>query len=117
MTSETPRVEEQLPLQRWRTPRPAGGPNGEAGNAPDPHVAELLHEIHHLREALRTRGVIEQAKGILMAQQRCTADEAFALLVRHSQNHNRKLRDIAAEIVARVSDRRDGTQNDSMSQG
>jgi len=57
----------------------------------------------HLEQALASRTVIDQAMGIVMAEQRCTADEAFALLRAHSQNTNRKLRDVAAEVIARVS--------------
>lgn len=53
----------------------------------------------HLATALESRGVIEQAKGILIAMQRCTADEAFDILRRSSQRQNRKLRAIAQEIV------------------
>jgi GAF domain-containing protein len=52
-----------------------------------------------MAEAMRTRAVIEQAKGILMAARRCTADEAFDLLVRLSQQSHRKLRDIAVALV------------------
>ncbi|HYI61093.1 MAG TPA: GAF and ANTAR domain-containing protein [Acidimicrobiales bacterium] len=58
-----------------------------------------------LQEAMRSRAQIEQAKGILMVSSRCTADEAFALLVRASQRENRKLRDIAAEMVERAQRR------------
>jgi GAF domain-containing protein len=56
-----------------------------------------------LEQALASRTTIDQAIGILMAQQRCTADEAFALLRSHSQNSNRKIRDLAADIIRRVS--------------
>jgi GAF domain-containing protein len=59
-------------------------------------------ESEHLQKAMESRAVIEQAKGILMTQSRVSADDAFELLVRASQRENRKLRDIAAEIVARV---------------
>ena len=38
-----------------------------------------------LREAMRSRAVIEQAKGILMAARRCSAADAFEILVRLSQ--------------------------------
>ncbi len=55
-----------------------------------------------LREALSTRGVIEQAKGILMAQQHCSAEEAFEMLRHASQRSQMKLRDVAAELVERV---------------
>jgi GAF domain-containing protein len=56
-----------------------------------------------LEEALSSRSVIDQALGILMAQQRCTAVEALALLRSHSQNTNRKVREVAAELIERVS--------------
>jgi GAF domain-containing protein len=56
-----------------------------------------------LERAMMSRAVIEQAKGIIMGQQNCSADQAFAELVRWSQRANRKLHDIAAEIVAEVS--------------
>jgi AmiR/NasT family two-component response regulator len=46
--------------------------------------------------ALRSRAVIEQAKGIIMGGQRCTAEEAFRILARASQHRNQKLRDIVA---------------------
>jgi GAF domain-containing protein len=62
---------------------------------------EAYELSQQLQQAMESRAVIEQAKGILMAAQGCDADEAFRILVRASQNQNRKLRAIAAEIVAR----------------
>ena len=56
-----------------------------------------------MAEAMKYRATIEQAKGILMGAQRCGADEAFQLLVRASQRENRKLREIAGEVVSRVT--------------
>jgi GAF domain-containing protein len=56
----------------------------------------------NLGEAMISRAVIEQAKGILMGAQGITADDAFALLVKASQRENTKLRDVAARIVANV---------------
>jgi GAF domain-containing protein len=53
-----------------------------------------------LGEAMRSRAVIEQAKGMLMAAQRCDEDQAFELLVRASQRENLKLREVAQRIVA-----------------
>jgi GAF domain-containing protein len=55
--------------------------------------------IEQLRAALSSRAVIDQAKGILMAANRITADEAFERLVRRSQRANVKLRDVATRIV------------------
>ncbi|MCW2777487.1 MAG: hypothetical protein JWN17_1212 [Frankiales bacterium] len=64
-----------------------------------------LHEAQtrtaaQLQEAMRSRAVIEQAKGILMGQRRIPADAAFDLLVRLSQDSQRKLRDVAEALVA-----------------
>ncbi|WP_169738795.1 GAF and ANTAR domain-containing protein [Jiangella gansuensis] len=64
--------------------------------------AELAEQ---LEQALSSRTVIDQAIGILMAEQRCSADDAFAVLRTHSQNNNRKLRDVAEALVTRVSRR------------
>ncbi|MFG3556977.1 ANTAR domain-containing protein [Micromonospora sp. NPDC047557] len=58
-----------------------------------------------LREAMHSRAVIEQAKGIIMGERRCTPDEAFALLSKISQDTNRKVRDVAEALVARVVQR------------
>ena len=52
-----------------------------------------------LREALTSRAVIDQAKGIVMAVHRISAEEAFALLVDRSQRENRKLRDLAEHFL------------------
>jgi GAF domain-containing protein len=54
----------------------------------------------HLRVALQSRAVIEQAKGVLMERYRCTPDDAFQRLVAQSKGENRKLREVAAELVA-----------------
>lgn len=57
---------------------------------------------YHLNEAMKTRAVIEQAKGILMAQSpTLSADDAFELLRKASQRENMKLREIARRIVER----------------
>jgi hypothetical protein len=52
-----------------------------------------------LAEAMRTRAVIEQAKGMLMAEKQISADEAFQLLSQTSQTANTKLRDVAQRLV------------------
>jgi AmiR/NasT family two-component response regulator len=58
-----------------------------------------------LGEAMDHRALIEQAKGLLMAAQRCTSDTAFGYLVQASQRENVKLRDIAARVVADANER------------
>jgi GAF domain-containing protein len=57
-----------------------------------------------LQTAMVSRAVIEQAKGIVMGRRRCTAEEAFAVLTKISQDTNRKLRDVAATLVAQAQD-------------
>ena len=55
-----------------------------------------------LGQAMRSRAVIEQAKGVLMARSpQMTADEAFDVLRKASQRENIKVRDIAQRIVDR----------------
>jgi GAF domain-containing protein len=60
----------------------------------------------NLQRALDSRAVIDQAKGILMARHGMSADAAFDVLSKESQLANRKLRDLAEDLVDEV--RRDG---------
>jgi GAF domain-containing protein len=62
-----------------------------------------VETARNLESALATRGVIEQAKGIIMARNGCTADLAFGILAMQSQAENRKLREVAAEVVLRTT--------------
>ncbi|WP_110004807.1 GAF and ANTAR domain-containing protein [Geodermatophilus normandii] len=64
--------------------------------------ALLGEHARNMELAMRSRAVIEQAKGVLMAQRHVDADAAFELLREASQRYNRKLRDIAAGIVDSV---------------
>ncbi len=67
-----------------------------------PAGRELLQrsECARLLARLATMPVIEQAKGIIMAQSHCGQAEAFDLLRRASQRSNVPVRDLAAQIVA-----------------
>ncbi len=65
-----------------------------------------LHAFHsartradNLQAALATRGVIDQAKGILMDRHKLTADQAFQVLAQMSMKTNRKLHAVADELV------------------
>jgi GAF domain-containing protein len=60
---------------------------------------------NQLRIAMESRSVIEQAKGIVMAQNGCGADEAFTALARLSQTRNVKLRELAQDVVQRANSR------------
>jgi len=71
---------------------------------------EILHDSAYARLLARqqTMAVIEQAKGIIMAQQRCGSEEAFDLLRRASQYANVKVHVLAAQIVEHVTSRSNG---------
>ena len=49
---------------------------------------------------MASRSVIDQAKGAVRAVTGLSGDEAFALLAARSQNANRKLSDVAADVLA-----------------
>ena len=66
-------------------------------------LAQQSAEVSNLQEALASRSTIDQALGVLMAQNRCTRDEAFGILRRASQNRNVKLRDVAAAVIQRFT--------------
>lgn len=79
------------------------------------HVAIALESAgtkEQLTEAMRTRDIIGQATGVLMARLNLDAQEAFARLVRTSQQENVKVRDIAFRVVEAV-----GTQNGNRPEG
>jgi GAF domain-containing protein len=57
-----------------------------------------------MRQALSTRDMIGQAKGILMERHQISADAAFGLLVKASQDSNRKLRQVAEMVTATNAD-------------
>jgi GAF domain-containing protein len=61
--------------------------------------ARVVDQAHNMRLAMESRAVIEQAKGVLMAQRGVDDQQAFDMLRDASQRYNRKLRDIAAGIV------------------
>lgn len=75
---------------------------------------EMLHDSAYARLLARfeSQPVIEQAKGILIAESHCTADEAFDILRRASQRQNIRVRDLAEQIVTRAS-RKPPTKNPS----
>lgn len=52
-----------------------------------------------LGHAVEARNRVGQAQGILMARYRITADQAFAVLLRHSQDTNTKLRLLADDVI------------------
>lgn len=74
------------------------------------HNAESYWSARELADqlatALESRIVIEQAKGVLMSSGQ-SAGAAFKMLVSASQRESRKLREVAADVVARAESRAD----------
>ena len=62
-------------------------------------AARTEEDLAHMRKAMMSRAVIEQAKGILMERHKVTDDQAFTILTHASQQTNVKLRDVAADLV------------------
>jgi GAF domain-containing protein len=71
-------------------------------------AARNKERAEHLEEAVRSNREVGMAMGILMASGHATQEQAFAALRRASQHLNRKLRDVAAEVVetGRLPERR-----------
>jgi GAF domain-containing protein len=81
-----------------------------AFDASDDAVAHILARhasiaVAHARkeasllQAMDARKLIGQAQGMLMERFSVDADAAFAILRRYSQDNNRKLRDVAVELI------------------
>jgi len=62
-------------------------------------VAELRKENTQLREALESRVIIEQAKGVLAERFFLVPDQGFEAMRRAARSEGRKIHDVAADIV------------------
>lgn len=60
----------------------------------------LKSEVSDLKDAIETRKLVERAKGILMKRCNISEEEAFKLLQSHSQKENKKMREIAENIIS-----------------
>ena len=68
------------------------------------HLYETTAALaQQMKEAMANRAVIEQAKGIIMRDRGCSADEAFDALALLSQQSHTKLREVAQRLVDQVS--------------
>jgi AmiR/NasT family two-component response regulator len=74
----------------------------ETGRDP---LEECEEELGNVREKLETLPTIEQAKGILIGREGYSDDEAFDVLRSASMRQNRKLRDIAADLIRNTRER------------
>jgi AmiR/NasT family two-component response regulator len=60
--------------------------------------------VEQLTTALRSRVIIEQAKGFLAARHDLSTDEAFERLRRYSRHHHVVIREVARQVVERELD-------------
>jgi hypothetical protein len=68
-------------------------------NLGDP-TAFLIERSRQLEQALRSRVVIEQAKGLLAERHGVPVDEAFQRLRQEARNSRRRIHDVAADVVS-----------------
>lgn len=61
---------------------------------------DLAQDLH---KAMKSRTVIDLAVGVIMGQQRCEQQQAFEILARASSNRNKKLRDVAVELLSNLT--------------
>ncbi|MFZ2101730.1 MAG: ANTAR domain-containing response regulator [Oricola sp.] len=61
--------------------------------------SRMERELEDARNALQSRKVIDQAKGLLMRSRGIGEDEAYALLRKTAMNQNRKISDVAQSLV------------------
>jgi AmiR/NasT family two-component response regulator len=73
--------------------------SAEPGRDVQRELARAKDTIENLEAALRTSREIGMAIGIIMARRYVSAQSAWQLLVAASQQRQRKLREIASEVV------------------
>jgi ANTAR domain len=84
---------------RARTARDQRRAAGERNATEKRDASDPSTEVQQMRQAMESRAVIEQAKGIAMERYGIRAEVAWAWLVRTSQQRNIKVRVLAQELV------------------
>ncbi|EST38323.1 hypothetical protein N566_08075 [Streptomycetaceae bacterium MP113-05] len=79
--------------------------DGQAEDGPgvaelEAEIDRLRTEVTQLRQAMASRSVNDQARGMVMVMARCPPQVAWEVLVEVSQHTNTKLREVAAALVA-----------------
>jgi AmiR/NasT family two-component response regulator len=75
-----------------------------AARARHAELVELREEAESLAEALATRKVVERAKGLLMAREGLSEQDAFKRLRRASQVSGRPMKVVAEALIATFGD-------------
>ena len=98
---EAARLEFDAQARRFEEAKSRLQATADIFRARDRRRGVLYHSAYaRLQARMDTMPVIEQAKGVLMAQQRCGPDEAFELLRLASQRANVKVHVLAEQVVA-----------------
>jgi GAF domain-containing protein len=87
----------------YRTPQDFAREDVDGAETFATHVSVVLgsmREEAQLRVAVLSKHLIGQAQGILMERYDLTSGQAFGVLRRYSQTANRKLREVAEQVVA-----------------
>lgn len=66
-------------------------------------IDKAENRAEDLEAAMESRTAINLACGVIMAQNRCSQAEAMDILTKVSSNRNRKLRDVATELIEQLS--------------
>lgn len=66
-------------------------------------IGTALSRAEDLEAAMKNRTAINLACGVIMGQNRCTQAEAIAILTKVASNRNRKLREVATELIEQIS--------------
>ena len=66
-------------------------------------IGTMQSRAEDLQAAMEHRTSIDLACGVIMAQNRCSQEEAMAILTKVSSNRNQKLRDVAAEVLRNLT--------------
>ncbi|MEG9247864.1 GAF and ANTAR domain-containing protein [Arthrobacter sp. Soc17.1.1.1] len=74
-------------------------------------IAELTDTGADLRAAMEGRHIIDTAVGVIMSQNHCSQEEAFAILRKASNSRNIKLRDLAQTIIDGMINHSPGNPN------
>jgi anti-anti-sigma factor len=82
--------------------RPESSPAAPDTDPPEKSGQDLRAEVAQLRRAMQTRPTIDLARGILMASFGLSAEVAWSVLVKTSQNTNIKLHNLARDLVGSV---------------
>jgi signal transduction protein with GAF and PtsI domain len=61
--------------------------------------ALLIEELFNLKDTLKTRKIVEKAKGVLMKRRKVSEDEAYRLLQKGSMDSRKSLKEVAESII------------------